>query len=100
MELPVVKKKELRGNLLQFLASIYPEQISRESVFETFYEYSRTEDIEKEISYLIDKGYVSEKGLPNPFGSSYDRVLNYRITALGKDLIDGTIKDDGVHIRR
>lgn len=100
MELAVVKKKELRGNILLFLAGIYPEQISRESMFETFYEYWKTEDIEKEISYLVDKGYATQKELTNPFGSQFDKIRNYRITPNGKDLVDGSVCDVGVFVRR
>lgn len=100
MEITKEKRKELRGILINFLENIYPSQISRESIYATFYEYWETKDIDKELAYLIDKEYVTEKVLDSPFGSSFTKIHNYRLTAKGKDLIDNTINDDGVQIRR
>ena len=100
MKITKEKRKELRGLLIGFLDSIYPSNISKESIYATFYEYWQTEDIDKELAYLIDKGYITEKVLISPFGSSFDKIYNYRLTALGKDLIDGTVEDIGVQTRR
>ncbi len=100
MELQTEKKKELRGNLLQFLCTIYPHPISRESVYETFFEYWETDDILKALQYLVDKGYLEETRLKSPFGSAFERIHNYRLTAKGQDLYDQSITDDGIHVRR
>ncbi|MGD1817980.1 MAG: hypothetical protein ACPKNR_13185 [Pleomorphochaeta sp.] len=94
------KRKELRGLLINFLNDIYPNPIPKESIYETFYEYWPTKDIDKELAYLVDKEYITEKVLPSPFGRSFDKINNYRLTAHGKDFIDGTIEDFGIQIRR
>jgi hypothetical protein len=99
-ELQLVKKKELRGELLRFLLGIYPEQITKESVYETFYEYWRTDDIDKELAYLVDKRYVSCKETPTPFGPSFEKVVNYKLLPDGKDVVDGVTQDNGVFVRR
>lgn len=96
----IEKRKELRGFIVEFLNGIYPNQISKESIYETFYEYWETEDIEKELAYLVDKNYVSTKVLISPFGSAFSKIHNFKLTATGKDLLDGTIDDPGVNVRR
>ncbi len=100
MELNTVKKKELRGELLRFLAGIYPEGVIRESVFETFFEYYKTEYIEQEMAYLVDKGYVARKDIPTPFGPSFEKVVSFRLTPSGRDVLDGTLPDTGIQVRR
>lgn len=100
MKLEAVKKKELRGQILLFLSNINPYPISRESIFETLYEYWQTEDILQALQYLIDGGYVEEKAVSSPFGSSFDKIHNYRITKKGVDICDLTILDEGIHVRR
>lgn len=100
MKIDTVKKKELRGQLLLFLEHVNPYQISRESIYETFYEYWQTEDILQALQYLVDSGYIEEKVNPSPFGTAFDKIHNYRITKKGVDLCDLTITDEGVHVRR
>ncbi len=100
MELTTEKKKELRGNLLQFLYTIYPHPISREAVYETFFEYWETDDILKALQYLVDKGYIEESRLGSPFGSVFARIHNYKLTSKGQDLYDQTTEDNGVYVRR
>lgn len=98
MKMTSVKRKELRGLLIRFLSSIYPETISQDSIYETFYEYWCVEDIEDELSYIEEKGYVEKKEINTPF-NSFSKIKNYKLTAKGKDLLDGTISDPGVYIR-
>ncbi len=93
-----VKRKELRGFLLKFLEKVYPENISRESIFETFYEYWQTDDMMDELQYLVEKGYVDEHITKSPF-LSFNLIHNYKLTAMGKDLLDGTIEDPGVYVK-
>lgn len=100
MELNTVKKKELRGELLRFLAGIYPESVIRESVYETFYEYYKTEYIEQEMAYLVDKGYVARREIPTPFGPSFEQVSTYRLTPSGRDVLDGLLPEAGIQSRR
>lgn len=100
MKLDAIKKKELRGQILVFLGHVNPYPISRESIYETLYEYWQTEDILQALQYLVDGGYVEEKVIESPFGSAFDKIHNYRITKKGVDLCDLTITDEGVHVRR
>lgn len=100
MKLDAVKKKELRGQILLFLEHINPYPISRDSIYESLYEYWQTEDILQALQYLIDSGYVEEKAIPSPFGKAFDKLHTYRITKAGVDLCDQTKTDEGVHVRR
>lgn len=99
-ELSLVRKKELRGGLIEFFSGIYPEDVLRESVMETFYEYYRTEHIDKELAYLVDKGYLSVRETTTPFGPSFEKVCRYKLTPAGKDLADGVTVDEAVYTRR
>lgn len=100
MELKAAKKKELRGQILLFLGSVNPYPISRESIYQTFYEYWQVEDVLQALQYLVDGGYAAERSMDSPFGSAFDKMHNYRITKKGVDLCDMTIADEGVNVRR
>ena len=45
--LPAQVKKEFRGEILSFLYGIRPLAISQVSIYQTYFQYYRTEDIDK-----------------------------------------------------
>ena len=92
--IPIVKIKELRGQLLDFLADIYPYDITLTSIYSTYYQYYETSVIDKALQYLEDKEYIKikiQKGV-----RFFDDIQKYAITAKGIDLIDGSISDNGI----
>ena len=93
--LPAQVKKEFRGEILSFLYGIHPLAISQVSIYQTYFQYYRTEDIDKILEYLVEKGYV-EEGLIQPPNTMFELVKNYKITPEGIDLLDGTIQDPGI----
>ena len=93
--LPAQVKKEFRGEILVFLYDIHPLSISLTSIYQTYFQYYRTEDIDRILEYLIEKGYVEEETIQPP-GATFETVKKYRITPAGIDLLDGTIRDPGI----
>ena len=93
--LPAQVKKEFKGQILSFLYGIHPLAISQVSIYQTYFQYYRTEDIDKILEYLVEKGYV-EEGLIQPPNTMFELVKNYKITPAGIDLLDGTIQDPGI----
>lgn len=94
--IPPEKTKELRGLVLYFLFNIYPCDISKVSVYKSFYQYWQTEQVDKALAYLQDKGYVIKSSRKDPFGGPFDMIENWEISSKGIDLCEGTIKDEGV----
>lgn len=92
-----MRRNELRGKLITFLAHIYPEKIEEMSVVGVFYEYHESDDIIKALAYLVDKGFVHLFELPHPYRER-KTVRLYQISASGIDLADGTVTDPGVMI--
>ena len=93
--LPAQIKKEFRGELLVFLYDIHPLSISLTSIYQTYFQYYRTEDIDKILEYLVEKDYVEEETVQPP-NTMFETVKRYKITPSGIDLLDGTTADAGV----
>ena len=97
--IPAQVKKEFRGELLCFLYDIHPLSISLTSIYQTYFQYYKTEDIDKILEYLVEKGYVEEETVQPP-NTMFETVRRFKITPAGIDLLDGTIEDPGVLIVR
>lgn len=93
--LPAQIKKEFRGEILTFLYGIHPLAISQVSIYQTYFQYYRTEDIDRILEYLVEKGYVEEEMIQPP-NTMFEIVRNYKISPSGIDLLDGTITDPGI----
>jgi len=87
--------KHLRGQLLDFLKRIYPNEIEELGIISVFYEYHRDKEIRQSLQYLVDKGYAEKKKRKHPYRKR-ENLTFYKITAKGIDLIEGTIEDMGV----
>ena len=93
--LPAQIKKEFRGEILTFLYDIHPLSISLTSIYQTYFQYYRTEDIDRILEYLVEKNYVEEETVQPP-NTMFETVKRYKISPAGIDLLDGTIIDAGV----
>ena len=91
-----IRHKELRGAILAFLVKVYPESMARNSILATYYEYYRVDDIDDQIAYLKEKGYIEEREVDTPFLAAFQRARYYTLTARGMDLYEGTVSDVGV----
>lgn len=90
----------LRGNVLRFLASVYPSTVANDAVLRTFYEYEKVDDIEEALAYMVEKGYVERREFKAPFDDMFHFSVCYKATAKGIDLHDGTLTDPGVFFTR
>lgn len=97
-DLPTIKKKELRGELLSFLHEIYPYPITITSIYQSYYQYYRTETIDQIMQYLDDKGYIEKRIQKGT--RLFEQIENYAITPKGIDLMEGSIEDNGIIARR
>ncbi len=91
------KGKALRGILLDFLQKIYPNEVELLGIYAVFYERYTVNEINKALGYLVDKGYVKEETVPNPY-RRYRCIKTYKLTPKGLDLLEGTINDPGIFL--
>lgn len=87
--LPAQIKKEFRGGILTFLYDIHPLSISLTSIYQTYFQYYGTEDIDRILEYLVEKNYVEEETVQPP-NTMFETVNRYKISPAGIDLLDGT----------
>jgi DNA-binding PadR family transcriptional regulator len=87
--------KTLRGQLLDFLYKVYPEEAEEITIISVFYQYFKESQIRKSLQYLVDKGYVSGKDIPHPVHIRR-MVRLYKILPAGVDLIEGNIQDETI----
>ncbi len=89
--------KVLRGKILRFLYDVRPRIVQKIDVFDVFYEYHKTSDIEKELDYLSSKGYLEKKVSAHPY-KQRKKIYSYKITPEGVNLIEGLSSDIGVSV--
>lgn len=87
------QKIYLRGQLVKFLHSIYPDGIPENVIVHAFYEYNKQQEIVSALEYLCEKNYVEKKEIAHPY-KERDFVRWFKITANGIDLIEGNIPQD------
>ncbi|KAA0257224.1 hypothetical protein FHQ18_11710 [Deferribacter autotrophicus] len=89
--------KTLRGQLLDFLYKVYPEETEEITIISVFYQYFRESQIKKSLQYLVDKGYIESKNIPHPVHKRKTIKL-YKIRPAGVDLIEGNFHDETILI--
>ena len=87
--------KALRGQILDFLKRIYPREMDELAIISVFYQYYTDKQIRQTLQYLVDKGYVEKKEADHPY-KRRSKLVFYRLTAKGIDLIEKTISDEGI----
>lgn len=93
-----VKNTYLRGELLRFLHTVYPDGIPEQVIVHSFYEYNKQTEIIAALEYLCEKKYIEKKETTHPY-KELDAVRWFKITARGIDLIEKNIpKDLGVYL--
>ena len=92
-----MRTKLLRGLILDFLHRIYPHNMEKIAIIETFYKDWKPKQIEKSLGYLRDKGYVEEIMFPHPV-KKYEKITVYKITPDGIDVLEKTKEDNGITI--
>lgn len=93
-----VKSAYLRGELIAFLHTVYPDGIPEQVIVRAFYDYNERDVIISSLEYLAEKGYAEKKEIAHPY-KEREFVRWFKITAKGIDLIEGNIAlDKGVCI--
>ncbi len=90
-----MRVKLLRGLILDFLHRIYPHNIEKIAIIETFYKDWKPKQIEKSLGYLKDKGYIEETAFQHPV-RKFEKVIAYKITPDGIDILERTKEDNGI----
>jgi predicted transcriptional regulator len=85
----------LRGEILDFLRMAGMNYIEKITIIEVFYQYWKDSQIAESIAYLVDRGYVEEKVMEDLLKRFTKKHL-YKITSKGIDILDCTIKDEGI----
>lgn len=85
----------LRGSIVTFLATVYPERVEELSIAQIKYEYYEYQDIMKALQYLVDRGYIERTCERHP-ARVYQKIRFYRARAEGIDLVQGITVDPGV----
>lgn len=92
-----MRYSSLRGMILEFLCRVYPSMVLEIDVISVFYRDYRDTHIRKALAYLVDKGYAERIEREHPI-RRFERQVFYKATPSGIDLVEGTIRDDGVLI--
>ena len=78
-----VKAAYLRGELITFLRTVYPDGIPEQVIVRSFYDYNERDVIIAALEYLAEKGYA-EKNHCQKTKSIKDNLLSlpciYRVT--------------------
>ncbi len=93
-----IKRKELRAYLIYLLDCNYPSKLSKNIIIYKLKDEWEISEIEKELAYLVDKKYLIKTYSKFLSLKKDNKIINFKITPLGRDLIDGTIIDLGVPI--
>lgn len=88
-----IENNFLRGELLSFLHTVYPDGIPELMIIETFYEYNETSAIQSALAYLCEKEYAEKKETKHLFQKN-KKFRWYKITAKGIDLLEENISKD------
>ena len=87
----------LRGLILEFLYRIYPNNIEKLNIIEVFYRDYKPKDIDKALEYLKDKGYIEKIEIQHPI-RKFEKIITYKITPSGIDILDKTREDIGIKL--
>ncbi|MFA6111615.1 MAG: hypothetical protein WDA75_22880 [Candidatus Latescibacterota bacterium] len=93
MDLHQIERKQRRGKILRALNQIYPRDLLIKTLVRILEEAklcSSTEKVESDLAYLADKEYLETSKITD----EGEDVTLARLTAHGKDLIEGNICAD------
>ena len=90
----IYKSKAARGTVMRTLALFYPNQVTSRQILAALSAHGIgvTSEMSGVTAYLKDKGYI-QYFEAEPYTAA-DGTL--KLTALGMDLIEGTVSDKGV----
>ena len=92
--------KQARGHIVVNLRAFYPNGMSgglifRESLAPVFPNMEWSQAV-REISYLLERGYVEHVGDAGLRKAESARERVYRLTSSGYDLASGVVEDDAI----
>ena len=94
----VIKNKLYRGRVLRTMDTYYPNDIELREIKSTLQVggLAASGDVIRIVDYLIDKGYV--KLMDKSATGIFEDGDLLKLTAMGVDLLEGTIVDEGVNV--
>lgn len=93
----ILKAKELRGNIIENLYSLYPQEMTITTLKQLlrYKGYTYETDVQKAIYYLQGKKYIALRER-EPEGDYWESEIV--LTPLGINLAEGDVEDAGVHL--
>lgn len=88
--------KTLRGDILQFIYKSQVARVKKTSIQSAFYAYYPYADIDRAISYLVDRGFLEKEQLTSPIKNRAEDF--YSISADGMLIVEGTMSDKGIYM--
>lgn len=79
----------LRGNILKLLFDFYPDGIEKKSLWGVYYQYWKTEDIDKATEFLVDLELITRTENAHPYLPG-EKITYYKIKPAGITLVEGT----------
>jgi hypothetical protein len=99
--LRAARMSRLRGAILLLLAEATPEPLNAEvlrGVLERHEMRVTTQELAQALDYLRGRGYVDYQVIEPRDYPALPRLVSVRITAAGRDLVEGTTDDAGVDL--
>lgn len=87
-----ISNEYLRGLILEFLYTIYPDKVAEGSIKSAFYQYYRYVDIEKALAFLTDSAYIEKIEKRHPVYKKR-KIVFYQIKVKGIALSEGNADD-------
>lgn len=89
--------KILRGDILQFVYESKMPRVKKSAIRTAYYQYYSYPDIDRAISYLVDRGYLDEELLQSPIERGRTDEF-YSLSADGMLIVEGSLEDKGIAI--
>ena len=99
MKVATVINQQIRGYILKVIKLSYPQPVGSNVIdvclIDAGMPCSMTQ-LEGHLHYLTDRGYVTIKS--NEMKEIGNRILLVNLTSHGIDVLEGTLKDEGVRL--
>ncbi len=95
--LEILKAKELRGNIIESLYNLYPQEVTINTLKQLlrYKGYTYETEVQKALYYLQGKGYISLAAEETEVEYWENEIV---LTPLGINLAEGDVDDMGVNL--
>lgn len=89
--------RSLRGDILQFIYESKIRRVKESAIQTAFFQYYCYPDIDRAISYLVDRGFLDEELVQSPINIKRCEEF-YSLSADGMLIVEGSLSDKGITI--